>query len=77
MLDGLTGDQRFFLAYAQNWRALQREDALRNQVAVDPHSPSRFRILGPLPNVDGWYKAWDVKPGDKMYIAPEKRAKIW
>jgi len=77
VLDGLTGDQRFFLAYAQNWRALQREDALRNQVAVDPHSPARFRILGPLPNVDGWYKAWDVKPGDKMYIAPEKRAKIW
>ncbi len=77
VLDGLTGDQRFFLAWAQNWRALQREDALRNQVAVDPHSPARFRVLGPLPNIEAWYQAFGVKPGDKMYIAPEKRAKIW
>ena len=77
VLDGLSGDQRFFLAYAQAWRSKVREDALRRQVAVDPHSPARFRILGPLPNIDAWYAAFNVKPGDAMYIAPEKRARIW
>ncbi len=77
VIDGLTGDQRFFLAFAQAWRGKQREDALRNQVATDPHSPARFRVLGPLPNIDAWYAAFGVKPGDAMYIAPEQRAKIW
>ncbi|HZU64169.1 MAG TPA: M13 family metallopeptidase [Novosphingobium sp.] len=75
--DGLTGDQRFFLAFAQVWRAKSREDALRNQVATDPHSPARFRVLGPLRNVDAWYQAFHVQPGDKMYLPPEKRARIW
>ena len=77
VIDGLTGDQRFFLSYAQAWRDKQREDAIRSQVTSDPHSPARFRVIGPLPNVDAWYKAFDVKPGDKMHIAPEARAKIW
>ena len=77
VVDGLTGDQRFFLAYAQAWRGKQREDALRNQVATDPHSPARYRVLGPLRNIDAWYAAFGVKPGDAMYIAPELRAKIW
>jgi putative endopeptidase len=77
VIDGLTGDQRFFLAYAQVWKSKAREDALRNQVTTDPHSPARFRVLGPLRNVDAWYQAFGVKPGDKMYIAPEARAKIW
>jgi putative endopeptidase len=77
VLDGLTGDQRFFLAYAQYYREKQREDALRSQVTTDPHSPGRFRVLGPLPNVQAWYDAFGVKPGDAMYIAPEKRAHIW
>jgi putative endopeptidase len=76
-VDGLTGAQRFFLAYAQVWRVKAREDALRNQVATDPHSPGRFRVLGPLPNVQTWYDAFGVAPGDKMYIAPANRAKIW
>ncbi|NBC37540.1 peptidase M13 [Novosphingobium sp. FSY-8] len=76
-LDGVSGDQRFFLAYAQVWRAKRREDALRNQVATDPHSPSRYRILGPLRNVEAWYTAFGVQPADKMFIAPEKRVKIW
>ena len=77
VLDGLTGDQRFFLAWAQIYREKQREDALRSQVTTDPHSPGRFRVLGPLPNVQAWYDAFGVKPGDSMYIPPEKRAHIW
>ena len=76
-IDGLTGDQRFFLAFAQAWRAKTREDQVKNQVTSDPHTPDRFRVLGPLPNVDAWYAAFDVKPGDAMYIAPEQRARIW
>jgi putative endopeptidase len=77
VLDGLTGEQRFFLAFAQVWRSKSREAALRNQVTTDPHSPPRFRVLGPLRNVDAWYQAFGVKPGDTMYIPPEGRAKIW
>ncbi len=77
VIDGLTGDQRFFLAYAQIWRSKAREDALRSQVTTDPHSPSRFRTIGPLRNVDAWYTAFDVKPGDANYIPPEERARIW
>jgi putative endopeptidase len=77
LLDGLTGDQRFFLAYAQAWRGKQREDAMKAQMASDPHSPRRFRTIGPLRNIDAWYDAFGVKPGDTMYIAPEQRARIW
>ncbi len=76
-IDGLTGDQRFFLSFAQAWRAKNREDATRQQVSSDPHSPDRFRILGPLRNVDAWYAAFGVKPGDTMYIPPAQRARIW
>ena len=77
VLDGLTGDQRFFLAWAQIYREKQRADALRNQVTTDPHSPGRFRVLGPLPNVQAWYDAFGITPGSSMYIPPEKRAHIW
>ena len=77
LIDGLTGDQRFFLAYAQVWRTKAREDSVRNQIATDPHSPGMFRAFAPLRNVQAWYDAWGVKPGDKLYIAPEQRAKIW
>ena len=77
VIDGLTGDQRFFLAFAQVWRTKMRDDALRNQVATDPHSPAEFRTYGPLRNVDGWYSAFSVQPGDKLYIAPDQRARIW
>jgi len=77
VIDGLTGDQRFFLAYAQVWRSKAREDDLRSQVTTDPHSPERYRTIGPLRNVDAWYKAFDVKPGDAMYVPPEERARIW
>jgi putative endopeptidase len=77
VLDGLTGDQRFFLGYAQAWRSKWREDYLRNIMNTDPHSPDRARVMVPLANLDAWYKAFDVKPGDKMYIAPEDRVHIW
>jgi putative endopeptidase len=77
VIDGLTGDQRFFLAFAQAWRGSQRPEAIKTQVASDPHSPRRFRVIGPLRNLDAWYKAFDVQPGDKFYVAPDKRVRIW
>ena len=77
VVDGLTGDQRFFLAFAQAWRGEQREDAIKTQVASDPHSPRRYRIIGPLRNLDAWYAAFDVKPGSKFYIPPGERVRIW
>lgn len=77
VLDGLTGDQRVFLGWGQVWRAKAREAALRNQVATDPHSPAKYRAFAPLRNVDGWYTTFNVQPGDKLYIAPEKRARLW
>ena len=77
VIDGLTGDQRFFLSFAQAWRGKQREDAIKTQVASDPHSPRRFRIIGPLRNLDAWYEAFGVTPDSKFYIPPEKRVRIW
>jgi putative endopeptidase len=77
VLDGVTGDQRFFLAWSQVWRALQREEALRNQVQTGPHSPAQFRVNGAVQNSDVWYQAFNVKPGDKLYVAPENRVRIW
>jgi putative endopeptidase len=77
VIDGLTGDQRFFLAFAQAWRGKQRDDAIKTQVASDPHSPRRFRILGPLRNMDEWYNAFGIKPGTRFYIPPEQRVRIW
>jgi len=77
VIDGLTGDQRFFLGWAQVWRTLFREDALRQQLLTDPHSPGEYRVNGVVPNLDAWYAAFDVKPGDAMYIPPEKRVRIW
>jgi endothelin-converting enzyme/putative endopeptidase len=77
VLDGLTGDQRFFIAHAQVWRALQREDELRNQVLTNPHSPAAARGSIPERNIDAWYAAFSVKEGDKLYIKPEERVKIW
>ena len=77
MIDGLTGDQRFFMGFAQIWRGKIVEKSLRNRVATDPHSPGEFRALGALSNMPEFYSAFDVKAGDAMYIAPEKRVKIW
>ena len=77
VLDGLTGDQRFFLAFAQVWRAKYRDGQMRQQILSNPHSPPHFRVVGPTRNIDGWYEAFDVKPGDKMYLPPEQRVKLW
>ncbi|WP_168075418.1 M13 family metallopeptidase [Caulobacter sp. SSI4214] len=77
VIDGMTGDQRFFLAFAQAWQDKSRDDSLKQQMASDPHSPSNFRVIGPTRNVDAWYAAFGVKPGDKFYLPPEKRSRIW
>ncbi len=77
VLDGITGDQRFFFGWAQVWQSKMRDDALRNQIATDPHSPAEFRVIGPLRNVDAWYEAFDVQPGTKYYLSPEERVRIW
>jgi putative endopeptidase len=77
VVDGLTGDQRFFLAYAQAWQRKARDDATRRQLASDPHSPAKFRVIGPTRNDDAWYGAFNVAPGGKYYLAPGDRARIW
>jgi putative endopeptidase len=77
VIGGFTGDQRFFLGWAQVWRRTLRPEALRNQVLTDPHSPARFRTNGPLVNNAAFYQAFGVKEGDQMYVAPEKRVVIW
>ncbi|HEY0682911.1 MAG TPA: M13 family metallopeptidase [Steroidobacter sp.] len=77
VIDGLTGDQRFFLSWAQVWRTKIRDEALRAQVLSDPHAPPYFRVNGAVRNMDEWYRAFDVKPGDKLYLPPEQRVKIW
>ena len=77
VLDGLTGDQRFFLGWAQVWRQLVRDESLRNQLMSDPHSPAAFRVNGVVRNVDAWYEAFDVKADDPLWLAPEERVHIW
>ena len=77
VIDGLTGDQRFFMAWAQVWKAKFREQALLNQLKSDSHSPAMYRINGPLRNIDAWYTAYGVKEGDKLYLPPAERVRIW
>ena len=77
IIDGLTGDQRFFMSYAQIWQVKMREEALRNQIKTDPHSPGEYRSNGIVRNFDPWYDAFNVQPGDALYLPPEKRVKIW
>ena len=77
VLNGLTGDQRVFLGWAQVWRGALREDALRRQLVTDPHSPEIARVNGVVRNIDAWYAAFDIKPGDALYVAPDQRVKIW
>lgn len=76
-IDGTTGDQRFFYGWGQVWRRLYREPELRRRLLDDPHSPSQYRVNGIVSNMDAFYEAFDIKPGDAMYIAPEKRVRIW
>ncbi|MEE4300615.1 MAG: M13-type metalloendopeptidase, partial [Pseudomonadales bacterium] len=77
VIDGLTGDQRFFMGYAQIWRNLYREDTLRRRLSTDPHSPSEYRTNGIVRNLDAWYAAFDVQEGDALWLPPEERVTIW
>lgn len=76
-IDGFTPEQRFFMSWATVWRTKSRDEALRNQVKTDPHSPGKVRATQPLVNVDAFYEAFDIKEGDPMYLAPEDRVRIW
>ncbi|MBS1054109.1 M13 family metallopeptidase [Gluconobacter kondonii] len=77
VVHGLTGDQRVFLGWAQVWREKDRPDALRQQVLSNEHAPAITRVNIPAHNIDAWYGAFDVKPGQKLYLAPDQRVKIW
>ena len=77
VIDGLTGDQRFFLGWSQIWRRLYRKPELLKRLVDDPHSPSEFRVNGIVRNMDAWYDAFDIKPDAKLYLKPEDRVRIW
>ena len=77
VIDGFTGDQRFFMAWAQVWKSLYREEALKRQVATDPHSNAKYRINGVVRNMDPWYDAFAVTEDDDLYLATEDRVSIW
>ena len=77
VIDGMTGDQRFFLAWAQVWRAKTRDETARQLLVTDPHSPSQYRVNGVVRNFDEWYRAFNIQPSDKLYLAPAKRVRIW
>ena len=76
-IDGFTPDQRFFLSWAQVWRGSQRPEVTAQRIITDPHSPGEHRVNAPITNVDAWYNAFDIKPGDKLYKKPEDRIKVW
>lgn len=76
VIDGFSGDQRFFIAYAQTWATKMRDEALRARIATDGHAPGNYRALT-VRNLDAWYKAFGVKEGDKLYLAPDKRVRVW
>jgi putative endopeptidase len=77
LIDGFTPEQRFFISWATVWRTKSRDEALKSQVKTDPHSPGMYRAVIPIQNVDAFYKAFDIKSGDGMYLDPSKRVKIW
>ncbi len=77
VMDGMSGDQRYYLGWAQIWRAKERDEALRQQVMTNPHSPETFRANGPVRNIPEFYSTFDVKESDQMWLAPEKRTKFW
>jgi putative endopeptidase len=76
-IDGFTPDQRFFLSWAQVWRGSQRPEAAAQRILTDPHSPEKYRCNAPISNVDAWYAAFNIQPGDKNYKAPADRIKVW
>src|SRR5262249_44523359 len=73
VIDGYTGDQRFFLGYAQAWRAKSKEEYVRDGLVSDPHPPEQYRVIGVTRNLDAWYEAFGVKAGSKYYLPPAKR----
>jgi putative endopeptidase len=77
MIGGWSGDQRFFLGWAQIWRTLYRDDALRRQLVTGPHSPGRYRVLGVVRNIEAFHEAFDVSDEDGMWLPPEERVAIW
>ncbi len=77
LIDGLTPEQRFFISWATVWRSKSRDEAIKNQVKTDPHSPGMYRSYVPLQNIDAFYEAFGLKKGDGMYIEPGKRVRIW
>ncbi|TVQ02760.1 MAG: M13 family peptidase [Planctomycetaceae bacterium] len=77
VIDGLSGDQRFFLGWGQIWRRLYRDAELRKRLLTDPHSPSQFRVNGIVRNMDAFYDAFEILPEDPLYLAPENRVRIW
>ena len=77
VLHGLTGDQRVFLGWAQAWAGKATPEAIQRQTLSDPHSFRKFRVNGVVRNIDGWYKAFGIKPGDALYVAPDKRVRVW
>lgn len=77
LIEGYTPEQRFFISWGTIWRTKMRDEAIKNQVKTDPHAPGMYRSYVPLQNVDSWYKAFNIKPGDKLYVSPENRVKIW
>jgi putative endopeptidase len=76
-IDGFTPDQRFFLGFAQVWREVNKAEQTRTRVRVDPHSPSCHRVNGPLSHFQPFYKSFNIKPGDALYLSPEKQVRIW
>ena len=77
VIDGMTGDQRFFLAWAQVWRGIQTDDFLRSKLLTDPHSPGAYRVNGIVRNLDAWYEAFAVTPEHDLFLPPERRVQIW
>ena len=77
VIDGLTGDQRFFLGWSQIWRMLYRQPELLKRLVTDPHSPPKYRVNGVVRNMDAWYKAFDIKPDASLYVPPDDRVRIW
>jgi endothelin-converting enzyme/putative endopeptidase len=77
VIGGLTGDQRFFIAYGYSWESKYREDSMRSRLLSDVHSPSKYRVNGIVRNMDEWYKAFNVQPGDKLYLPPDQRVHVW
>ena len=77
IIDGFSGDERFFIGYSSTWRSHSRDERLRAQLLSDPHAPAKYRVLGVLPNVPAFYRTFGLKPGDAMYLPPDQRVTIW